>query len=75
MIAFGANLRQTTTQNPKKESKMLNQQDERVLTRMGARELTSDELAKVSGGVGGTGCQLTGSPRTFQDIICDCPGC
>jgi bacteriocin-like protein len=54
---------------------MLNQQHERVLTRMGARELTSDELAKVSGGVGGTGCQLTGSPRTFQDIICDCPDC
>ena len=54
---------------------MRNQQNERVLSRRGARELTSAELTHVSGGLGGTACQLTGSPRTFQDIICDCPGC
>jgi bacteriocin-like protein len=53
----------------------MSNQNNRVLTRKGARELTSKELAQVSGGLAGTACQLTGSPRTFQDIICDCPGC
>ena len=55
---------------------MANQPNDRVLTRMGARELTSDEMAQVSAGLGGTGCTLTGSPRTQQDIFCDgCPDC
>jgi hypothetical protein len=48
---------------------MPNQQNDRVLTRMGARELTSSEVAQVSAGFGGTGCTLTGGPHTQQDIF------
>jgi hypothetical protein len=67
-------LRQISISKPK-ESNMPNEKNDRVLTRLGARELTSDELAQVSAGFGGTGCQTTGGPLTHQDINCDCPDC
>jgi hypothetical protein len=55
---------------------MQNQKSERVLTRTGARELTSGELARVTG-AGTGGCQLTGGGHgTATDIFCpDCPTC
>jgi hypothetical protein len=55
---------------------MRNQQNQRVLTRTGARELTLEELAYVNG-TGTGGCQLTGGGHgTATDIICpDCPTC
>ncbi|HEV3040079.1 MAG TPA: hypothetical protein VHA33_20100 [Candidatus Angelobacter sp.] len=55
---------------------MRNQQNQRVLTRTGARELTPQEAAHVSG-AGTAPCQLTGAGHgTATDIFCpDCPDC
>ena len=49
---------------------MPNQPNNRVLSRAGARELTAEEQAVVSGA--GTGCITTGGIHgTASDIACD----
>jgi hypothetical protein len=53
-----------------KEKNMSNHQNNRVLSRMGARELTSQEIAQVSGGFFTE--KLTGPlPNGRYDVIFD----
>lgn len=49
-------------------------QDNRVLLRMGARDLTSEEIDRVNGGDkpnNPTGCIVTRCPNLVDGILCD----